>query len=131
MAPDRMSSSAARHYQASERLANERTHLAYVRTAVLLIALGVVANRFSLVLLENGRLDRPRRSLAILGGTRHAGLGMVVYGLILLGAALYRYHRIEQAIDGFEHRPNRVMVTAVTVVALVGGALSMLWMFLA
>lgn len=129
LARDRQSSASTRHHQASEHLANERTHLAYVRTAISLITLGITVNRFSIFLIEHDRLDMTRRPLGILSGTKYAGFGMVMYGLLVMALALRRYHAADQAIDRHDYRPDRLMVEVLTVTALVGGAAGILWMF--
>jgi putative membrane protein len=116
-----------RHYQTSEHLANERTHLAYLRTAIALVTLGVIVNRISIYLIEQDRLEIARRSLGILTGATYAGLGMVVYGLLLLGLALRRYREVDRAIERLDYKPDRVMVEVTTLTALVGGLAATLW----
>ena len=49
----------------SEHLANERTYLAYLRTAISLISFGITINRFSIYLVQS-KLP-PRTSLANVG----------------------------------------------------------------
>lgn len=111
-----------------EHLANERTHLAYVRTAVSLVSLGITVNRFSIYLREKDLLapERPRR---LLHDTEQVGLGMVVFGFGLMVLALFRFRRVEREIDANQFVSNRAMVELITLVALIGGALSLLWLF--
>jgi putative membrane protein len=50
-----------RRLHVSEHLANERTHLAYIRTAVSVIGLGIAINRFSLYLVQSQKVPaKPR-----------------------------------------------------------------------
>jgi putative membrane protein len=129
LARDRQSSPSTRHQQVSEHLANERTHLAYVRTALALITLGITVNRFSIFLIEHERLNMANRPFGILNGTKYAGFGMVVYGFLVMALALRRYHAVDRAIERLDYRPDRLTVEVLTVIALVGGAAGILWMF--
>ncbi|HEY2379268.1 MAG TPA: DUF202 domain-containing protein [Gemmatimonadaceae bacterium] len=119
-----------RHYQASEHLSNERTHLAYVRTAISLISLGITVNRFSIYLIENGGPDADRRPLGLLRDTKQIGLGMVLFGFLLMVLSLHRYLRVDRAIDRLDYKPERFFVEGLTLSALFIGALSIIWLFL-
>jgi putative membrane protein len=120
---------AEEHGKRSEHLANERTHLAYMRTAISLISLGITVNRFSLYLQQHDSLpsrpDRPN----LLGGTASAGFGMVVYALVLMLFALHRYRAVEDAIDTGGYHPDRPIVELLTVSVVIGAAAGILWMF--
>jgi putative membrane protein len=112
----------------SDHLANERTHLAYMRTAIALISLGVTINRFSIYLQQHDELpSRPTREL--LGGTASAGFGMVVYALVLMLLALHRYRAVDEAIDRGVYHPDRPIVELLTVSVVIGAAAGILWMF--
>src|SRR6516225_8620375 len=74
----------------SEHLANERTYLAYLRTAISLISFGVTINRFSLFLIQSKQM--PERALLWnMVGVGRLGIGMVVLGLLLLIWAAIHY----------------------------------------
>jgi putative membrane protein len=119
----------APHGTRSDHLANERTHLAYLRTAISLISLGITVNRFSLYLKQHDDLPARATRIDFLGGTAVAGAGMVVYALALMLVALHRYLAMDAAIvNGTEHRDLPLVVT-LTLSVLVGGALGILWMF--
>ena len=128
-APDRRDAASIRHYQNAEHMANERTHLAYLRTAIALVSLGITMNRFSLYLLQNGQLE-PSHPLGLLRGTAQIGLGMVLFGFLVMVVALHRYLRVERAIDSFDYQPQRRLIEGLTLTAVLGGALSIIWMFL-
>jgi putative membrane protein len=113
----------------SEHLANERTHLAYLRTAISLISLGVAVNRFSLYLQQHDELPTRTARVTLLGGTASAGFGMVVYGLALMLVALHRYRSVDQAIDADRYHSDRPVVELLTVSVVVGAAAGILWMF--
>ncbi len=119
-----------RHYQASEHLSNERTHLSYIRTAIFLVSLGIALNRFSLYLIESEGPDTGRRPVGLLRDTKQIGIGMVLYGFLLVVLALHRYLRVDRAIDRLDYKPQRFLVEGLTLTSLFAGALSVIWMFL-
>lgn len=72
--------------RANDTLANERTFLAYVRTALSFIAFGFVIARFSLFTREFAQFvhhTEDERGLSIVFGTSMAAFGVVI---ALLGA---------------------------------------------
>ena len=117
------------HDNLSEHLANERTHLAYVRTAISLISLGITVNRFSLYLKQHDTLPRAPERVDLLGGAAVAGLGMVIYALVLMLLALHRYRAVERAIDRDTFHSDRGLVTLLTVSVVLAAAGGILWMF--
>jgi len=82
--------------RAADTLANERTYLAYVRTALAFIAFGFVIARFSLFAREFSVLvhrPNPEPGLSVTFGTAMALFGIVV---AVLGA--WRYARTDHAL---------------------------------
>lgn len=110
-------------------LSNERTHLAYLRTVISLIGFGVTINRFSIYLQEQGRLARDQ-SGPMLRNTENAGAGMVLLGLALLVWSLYRYWHVNQDIRKAQFRPLHGAVIAVTVLLILLGGATTVWLFL-
>ena len=119
-----------RHYQASEHLANERTHLSYLTTAISLVSLGITVNRFSVYLIQNGMTGSDHQPLGLLRDTKQIGLGMVLYGFLLMVLALHRYMRVDRAIDRLDYKPQRFLVEGLTLSSLFVGALCIIWIFL-
>src|SRR5690349_22477247 len=83
----------------SEHLANDRTYLAYLRTAISLISFGVTINRFSLYLIQSDKVSERALSHWNLAEVGRLGLGMVILGLILLVWAAIYFTRVSGAID--------------------------------
>jgi putative membrane protein len=89
----------------SDHAANERTFLAWVRTAIAVIAFGFVIEKFNLFVLtvENANLlDADRRlQLERLSGPlgRYDGLALILFGLVLVVIAAIRFVRTERLLD--------------------------------
>jgi inner membrane protein YidH len=85
------------NFHPSDHLANERTFLAYVRTAIAFIGLGFVVARFGVFLREY--------QIAVHvaphgpGVSAPLGIAMVVAGVGIAAFGLYRYIGVERAID--------------------------------
>jgi putative membrane protein len=92
----------------SDHAANERTFLAWVRTAIAVIAFGFVIEKFNLFVLtvaNANSLDAERRlQLESLSGPlgRYDGLTLIVFGLVLVMIAAARFVRTERLLDDQE-----------------------------
>ena len=117
-----MESPQAKPQHISDHLANERTILAWIRTSISVIALGVAINRFSLFLMEFYRIEPQARS-----ANRHAEA--VGVGLVIMCGAIWHYLHVANSIDSQTYRAPRLVMalTSVAVVA-VGGAI-LIWLF--
>lgn len=118
-----------KHYRVSQHLANERTHLAYVRTAVALISFGITINRFSLYLLQQQVLPEFKEG-GILRDAERIGFGMVVFGVLLAALAAFRYVKVDHAIEQGEFRPHRAVPLIVAVAVVITGVFSVFWLFI-
>ncbi len=108
-----------------DHLANERTYLAWVRTALGLIGLGFVLARMGLFL----------RQLALVGGVANlrrlrsgqefliTGVIFLALGTALCGWSAWLYHRTRGAIDDDRYEPAASTVTGLTAIVVVGGLL--------
>lgn len=114
----------------SEHLANERTHLAYIRTAISLVSLGISINRFSLYLLESDQGNGSPTGRALLRDGERVGFGMVLLGLAVVAMALWRYVRVDRDIVAGSFRSNRMMVWTLSLLVLALGGFSVTWLFL-
>ena len=118
------------HYQTSEHLANERTHLAYVTTSIALISLGIAINRSSVYVLQKSDIQSGPSPIDLLRNIAQLGVGMVLFGFGLMVLALHRFLRVERAIDRDDFRSQRRFIEGITLTTLFGGALSIIWIFL-
>ena len=116
----------AKLHHVSEHLANERTILAWIRTAIAVMTLGVAINRFSLFLLEFSRIVPGGRAVNI--HAEELGIGLVVLGIILLAGAIWHYLQVARMIDDDTYQPSRpAIVTAAITILLLGGT-SLVWL---
>lgn len=99
-----------------DHLANERTLLAWIRTAVALIGLGfVVAKSPALFRSVSGRqVHFPHGELGTL-----VGVLMVLAGLLTVAAAVMNFDRIRRGIDMNEVRFSPVLAIAVASLIMV------------
>src|SRR5258707_13191500 len=92
-----MESPQAKPQHISDHLANERTILAWIRTSISVIALGVAINRFSLFLMEFYRIEPQARA-----SNRHAeavGPGLVILALAIMCRATWHYLALAHSRD--------------------------------
>lgn len=111
----------------SDHAANERTFLAWVRTAIAVMAFGFLVEKFDLFLQIAAR-SLAGRSIA---GTSRlagdiAGLLLILLGGIMMAVATVRFRQIGRAIDDEQARPamgTRMDVALVLLLLLLGGTL--------
>ena len=111
----------------SDHAANERTFLAWVRTAIAVIAFGFVIEKFNLFVLTVANanpLDAERRlQLERLSGPlgRYDGLTLILFGLVLVVIAATRFVRTERLLDDQETHlaSGRAEVVLSAVLALI------------
>jgi putative membrane protein len=108
--------------RARDHLANERTFLAWVRTALGLIGLGFVLARMGLFLEQLAMTSLPGGH-RFRGGHEFIGTGIVflVLGTIVGGWSVWLYQRRRLAIDAGRFEPDRATVLALGAVVVVGG----------
>lgn len=111
---------------ARDHLASERTFLAWVRTGLSFVALGVAAERFSQLELANPeaqaalsnkeRRQREEKEQTLIGALLGTGAGSVTYGIV-------RYYSTLRHLERGVYKPAYLGAAALsTVVAAMAGA---------
>jgi putative membrane protein len=103
-------------------LANERTFLAWVRTALGLIGMGFVLARMGLFLRQLSIVSEsvPRREFRGSQEFLITGVIFLLLGIVICLWAGWTYHRSCKAIDAGQYEPLRHTVTVLTVVVVLG-----------
>ena len=109
-------------------LSNERTLLAWIRTSIAVIALGIAINRVSLFLMEIHQLVPELRAVA----NRHIkglGVGLIVLGIVILVGAFWHYVHVSRAIDAETYRPSILAMGLTSGAIIVMGLVALVWLF--
>ncbi len=107
-----------------DHLANERTYLAWIRTALALLGLGFVLARMGLFLhdLLDGKEGSTSQGYS---GSPFMTTGIVicVLGTVLALWSGFHYRRNRVSIDQTEYRPPDRTIYTITVIVVIGGIL--------
>jgi len=111
----------------SDHAANERTFLAWVRTAIAVMAFGFLVEKFDLFLHFMGQsagVHGPRAPHQALGGV--AGLSLIVLGMVIMVIATFRFVRSARDIDSADEMPGtgaRLDIALAVMLTALGAAL--------
>ncbi len=107
-----------------DHLANERTFLAWVRTALGLIGIGFVLARMGVFLRQLAMMATtgPRREFRGSHEFLITGVVFLILGTALCIAANRLYDRARRAIDANQYEPPRHAVLILTVLVAAGSA---------
>ena len=111
----------------SDHAANERTFLAWVRTAIAVMAFGFLVEKFDLFLKIAARSSGARGLL--IGGqllANIAGLALIALGGATMVLVIVRFRRTSLAIDSDERRPGtgeQMDVALAALLVVLGAAL--------
>jgi len=111
----------------SEHLANERTILAWIRTSIAVMTLGVAINRFALFLLEVNKVLPATNT-----GNRHVeklGIGLVILGIVIMCGATWHYLHVGKRIESETYRPTPAPLVATALAVVIMGGAALIWLF--
>ncbi len=105
-----------------DHLANERTFLAWVRTALGLIGVGFVLARMGVFLRQLAMMSAPGPHREIRGSHEFLFTGVVflILGTAICVGANSHYDRSRKAIDANQYEPPRHAILIVTVIVVTG-----------
>jgi putative membrane protein len=111
----------------NDHAANERTFLAWVRTAIAIMAFGFLVEKFDLFLEIAGK-SLAGRTLSVGGQLvgNIAGLLLIALGGATMVLAILRFHKTAIAIDSTEKQPGtgeRMDVALAGLLVMLGAAL--------
>ncbi len=108
-----------------EHQANERTFLAWLRTAVSLIGFGLAIARFGLFLNQLQVTVAPGALLQRqFFNSQNIGVSLVIAGILIILLAVWRYNRVFWQIEQADYQPNRLLVWLTAGIVLILGLLS-------
>ena len=117
----------AKLHHVAEHLANERTILAWIRTAIAVMTLGVGINRFSLFLVEFSHIVPGSGRTANIHA-EELGIGLVILGIAMMLGAIWHYLDVAKAIDEGTYRPSRLKIVLASLAVVVVGGASLAWL---
>ncbi|XWK86563.1 MAG: DUF202 domain-containing protein [Phormidium sp.] len=114
-----------------EHQANERTFLAWLRTAIALIGFGFAIARFGLFLRQleisfTGQNTVPDSFI----NSQHLGISLVIVGVIVIGLSVWRYNKVFWQIEQADYQPSRLMVWVTAAIVMILGLLSIPFLLL-
>lgn len=114
-----------------EHQANERTFLAWLRTAIALIGFGFAIARFGLFLRElQSALTRQDVVPPSFLSSQSIGVVLVVTGIVIIPLSVWRYNRVFSQIERGDYQPNHLIVWVTAGVVTILGIVSiplMIW----
>ena len=105
--------------RARDHLANERTFLAWVRTAVAIVVFGFAIGRFSIALRQLTALQGhgvPKGGISV-----WMGAISIVLGVVLVVAGLVRYRQTRARLDRGTFEPAGLVLDVVTILTVLFG----------
>ena len=109
-----------------EHLANERTFLAWVRTAVALIGLGFVIVKFALFLKEISILFQVNSIPVQEEFSSVIVIIIIAFGVALPPFAFYQYKKVEKQINSQSYKASSLLTGMLTLAIVAGGILLIL-----
>jgi putative membrane protein len=84
----------------SDHSANERTYLAWIRTALGIMAFGFLIEKFDLFVSSQVSIEKPDNALV---SAELVGLGFFTVGVFIIVNATVRFYMLKRLIDSDQH----------------------------
>jgi len=109
-----------------EHQANERTFLAWLRTSIALIGFGFAIARFGLFIRQlQSTITQQQVATPPIFNSENLGVSLVIFGIMAIALAAWRYNQVFWQIERGDYRPNRLLVWLMTGVVMILGLLSL------
>lgn len=114
---------------ATDHLANERTFLAWVRTAIAIMAFGFVVVKFSLFVKQLSLLfsDRPI-VVPAKGFSGLIGFALVALGAVICVLGYLQYKKTERQLNNNVYNSSSPLVVWLTIILLIGSIFLLLYL---
>jgi putative membrane protein len=96
----------------TDHSANERTYLAWIRTAISIMAFGFLIEKFDLFLSYINQATQNTLELQPNPITQLIGLGLILVGVLVIFAATLRFFTYKKAIESEQLFPYNVKKTS-------------------
>ena len=108
-----------------EHQSNERTFLAWLRTAIALIALGFAIARFGIFLRQiQAAFSQNFVPPHPIFNSDNLGIFLILFGLTTVVLAAWNYNQVFWQIEQANYKPNRLLIWIMTVMVVILGLLS-------
>lgn len=105
----------------SDHLANERTFLAWIRTAIGIMAFGFVVVKFSLFVKQVGLMMGTPQTLSHRGYSAGIGIILVALGIFTILVSFIRYRNTSKQIMLGNYKHSSLLLTLITsIIVFVG-----------
>jgi len=107
-----------------DHAANERTYLAWIRTAIAVMAFGFLIEKFNLFVTFIGMSSGDESNYQTSLQAEFVGLGLFIAGILIIVCATVRFFATKESIDADEAIPysakktNIILSTLMIVIAL-------------
>lgn len=115
----------------ADHLANERTFLAWIRTAIAIMAFGFVVVKFALFVKQAGYILGEKNPAFILpshGYSTWIGIGLVAMGTLMALLAFFRYKNIEKQLLQNRFFPSLTLSILLTIAIILVGVLLVIYL---
>jgi len=115
----------------ADHLANERTFLAWIRTAIAIMAFGFVVVKFALFVKQASYILGEKNPTLILpnhGYSTWIGIGLVALGTLMALLAFFRYKNIEKQLFKNRFFPSLTLSILLTISIILVGILLVIYL---
>jgi putative membrane protein len=121
-----MSSQSTDPNRQRDHQANERTFLAWLRTALALIAFGFAIARFGIFTRQIHFAVTNQYPIANpVSNSENLGMGLVLAGLLTIMLAVWRFNQVFRQIEQKNYRPSRWLMWIMTGLVMALGIVSL------